>query len=127
MTRLAGLALAALACASVAHAQQAAPKVVSTFPPAEAVIPAGIDRIAVTYDRRMQDKSWSFTTGGEQKFPEVAGQPVMSDDHLTIVLPVKLRPNTTYVVWMNSGRYLNFKDEQGQAAEPYRLTFTTSE
>lgn len=118
--------LAVLAAAAQARAEPA-PKVVSTFPPAEAVIPAGVDRIAVTYDRRMQDGSWSFTTGGERKFPEVAGQPVMQNDHMTFVLPVHLRPNTTYVVWMNSGAYLNFKDEQGQSAAPYRLTFSTSE
>jgi hypothetical protein len=101
--------------------------VVSTFPPHGSVVPAGVDRIAVTYDRPMQDQSWSFATGGEHAFPEIAGQPTRSADRLTFVLPVRLRPHTTYVVWMNSGRYLNFKDEQGRAAEPYRLSFSTSE
>jgi hypothetical protein len=52
---------------------------------------------------------------------------VRSADRLTFVLPVKLRPHTTYVIWMNSGRYLDFKDEQGRSAEPYRLSFSTSE
>ena len=120
------LAAAAALAAGAAHAQGAA-KVVNTFPPAEAVVPAGVDRIAVTYDRNMQDGSWSFVTGGERKYPEVAGQPVMQNDHRTFVLPVKLRPNTTYVIWMNSGPYQNFRDEAGQPAEPYRLTFSTSE
>lgn len=127
MRRLAASALAALAFAGVAQAQTVAPKVVSTFPPAGAVVPAGIDRVAVTYDRRMQDGSWSFVTGGEQKYPEVAGQPAISQDHMTFVLPVKLRPNATYVMWFNGGPYQNFKDEQGQSAEPFRLTFSTSE
>ena len=126
MKRLAILAAAASLAAGAAQAEGAA-KVVSTFPPADAVVPAGIDRIAVTYDRTMQDNSWSFTTGDERKFPEVAGQPVMQNDHKSFVLPVKLRPNTTYVIWFNSTRFKNFKDEQGQSAEPYRLTFSTSD
>ena len=126
MRALLALTAAAALVAGVAHADGAA-KVVNTFPPSDAVIPAGVDRIAVTYDRKMQDGSWSFTTGGEQKFPEVAGQPVMQEDHRTFVLTVKLRPNTTYVIWMNSGRYQNFRDEAGQSAEPFRLTFSTSE
>ena len=117
---------AALGLAGAARAEDG-PKVVSTFPPVDAVVPAGVDRIAVTFDRPMKDQSWSFTTGGEHGFPEVAGPPERSIDGRTFVLPVKLRPHTTYVVWMNSGRYLDFKDEQGRAAEPYRLSFATSE
>lgn len=128
MSGRAALALAVtLGLASAAQAQEGRPKVVSTFPPHGAVIPAGIDRIAVTYDRPMLDGSWSFNTGGEHRFPEVAGSPVISNDRRTFVLPVKLRPNTTYVVWMNSASYSNFKDEQGRPAEPYRLSFSTSE
>jgi hypothetical protein len=127
VSRRAALALtAALAIAGVARAEDG-PKVVSTFPPHGAVVPAGIDRIAVTYDRPMMDGSWSFNTGGEHAFPEVAGAPVRSVDKQTFVLPVKLRPHSTYVIWMNSGRYLDFKDEQGRSAEPYRLSFSTSE
>lgn len=127
MNRLRLMALAGVqAIAGAAHAGEAA-KVVSTFPPTDAVVPAGIQQISVTYDRPMQDKSWSFSTGGEMKFPEVNGGPSISDDHRTFNLPVKLQPNTTYVVWMNSGRFQNFKDEQGQPATPYRLSFTTSE
>lgn len=117
---------AALGLAGAARAE-VGPRVVSTFPPGASVVPAGVDRIAVTFDRPMMDQSWSFTTGGEHRFPEIAGSPSRSGDRLTFVLPVKLRPHTTYVVWMNSGRYLNFKDEQGRSAEPYRLSFSTSE
>jgi hypothetical protein len=127
VSRSAALAFsAALALTGAARAEEG-PKVVSTFPPHGSVIPAGVDRIAVTYDRPMKDGSWSFNTGGEHAFPEIAGAPVRSADRLTFVLPVKLRPHTTYVIWMNSGRYLDFKDEQGRSAEPYRLSFSTSE
>ncbi len=127
MIRWPALALTAVLGLAGAAAAQDAPKVVKTFPPTDAVVPAGIPQISVTYDRPMMDKSWSFTTGGEQKFPEVDGGPSLSEDRLTFNLPVKLRPNTTYVIWLNSGPYMNFKDEQGHPATPYRLTFTTSE
>jgi hypothetical protein len=103
------------------------PKVVATFPPLGAVTPAGIRFISVTYDRTMMDKSWSFATGGESKFPEVSGGPLREDDGRTFDLPVNLQPNTTYVIWLNTEKYQNFKDEKGRSAEPYRLTFTTSE
>ena len=121
-----GLAVAiGLAMVSGAHAQDA-PKVVATFPPTDAVVPAGIQQISVTYDRPMAE-TWSFVTGGEKAFPEIDGGPSRSDDHRTISLPVKLRPNSTYVIWLNTERYHEFKDEAGHSATPYRLAFTTSE
>ena len=134
----AALALAAVLAAPAAFAQHEGhmpapatqdgpPKVVSTFPPAGAVTPAGIRFVSVTYDRPMMDKSWSFATGGESKFPEVTGGPLMEADGRTFDLPVSLQPNSTYVIWLNTDRFQNFKDEKGRAAEPYRLTFTTSE
>jgi len=118
-------AAASLAFAPGAYAADP-PKVISTFPPTEAVVPAGIQQISITYDRPMM-ASWSFVTGGEKSMPEIDGGPSLSDDKRTISVPVKLRPNSTYVIWMNSDRYKNFKDEQGVSATPYRLTFTTSE
>ena len=127
MIRLVSLAaVATLACAAAtAHAADA-PKVISTFPPTEAVVPAGIQQISVTFDRPMME-SWSFVTGGEKSFPEINGGPSLSDDKRTISVAVKLRPNSTYVIWLNSDRFRNFKDEQGVSATPYRLAFTTSE
>ena len=113
--------------AVAAEAPSGAPKVVATFPPNEAVVPAGIPMISVTYDRTMMDKSWSFASGGESKMPEVNGGPSLDEDGRTFNLPVRLQANTTYVIWLNTERFQNFKDEKGQAAEPYRLTFTTSE
>lgn len=122
--RAAAIAVAALALAGAAGAQER-PKVVSTFPPHGATVPAGVDLLQVTYDRPMA-ASWSFATGGEHAFPELAGNPSLSADRRTISLPIKLRPESTYVVWLNTERYNNFKDEKGQSAEPYRLTFSTS-
>jgi hypothetical protein len=126
MRRLGWAFAAAVLVAGAAQAQDA-PKVVATFPPADSLVPAGGLHIEVTFDRPMMDHSWSFATGGEAEFPEVTGGPVRSDDGKTFRLGVKLQPNSTYVVWFNNGQYLNFKDEQGHPATPYRLTFKTSE
>jgi len=57
----------------------------------------------------------------------VSGPATLSDDHITITLPIRLEPNHTYVVWLNTERYKNFKSEDGEAAEPYRLTFHTTD
>jgi hypothetical protein len=124
---LRALAIAAFVTAAPAAWAQDAPRVIGTFPPTESLVPAGIGQIQVTYDRPMMAKSWSFATGGERAFPEVDGGPVQSDDGRTFSLAVKLRAHTTYVIWLNTDRFQNFKDEQGRAAVPYRLTFTTSE
>ena len=127
MRTLAALAWAAAISAAPAAQAQDAPRVVRTFPPPGSVVPAGIDQIQVTYDRPMMEKSWSFATGGERAFPAVDGGPVQSDDRKTFSLAVKLEAHTTYVIWLNTDRAQNFKDEQGHPATPYRLTFTTSE
>jgi hypothetical protein len=123
---LRGLLIAgALAVASAAHAQET-PKVLITSPQNGSTVPPSVAELKVTFDHQMAE-SWSFVTGGEKAFPEVIGNPYRSGDHITITLPIRLQPGHTYVVWLNSDRYKNFKDEDGNAAEPYRLTFSTTD
>jgi RNA polymerase sigma-70 factor (ECF subfamily) len=40
-------------------------------------------------------------------------------------LPVKLEPGKTYVIWLNSQKFGNFKDTDGKSAVPYLLVFET--
>jgi len=127
--RLTGVTLAvalALAGAALAQPQPSAPKVVATFPAHGSKVPPSIAELKVSYDHRMM-ASWSFATGGERGMPEVLGPASLSDDHITISLPIRLEPNHTYVVWLNTERYKNFKGEDGQSAEPFRLTFSTTD
>jgi hypothetical protein len=131
--RLTGAFAAALtlALAGAAQAQSdgpapTTPKVVATYPPDGAHVPPSIAELRVSYDHRMM-ASWSFASRGEKAFPEVLGAPSLSPDHITITLPIRLQPNHTYVVWLNTERYKNFKSEDGEAAEPYRLTFHTTD
>ena len=48
-------------------------------------------------------------------------------DKRTCVLPVKLEGGKTYVIWLNSERFNNFKDPQRRPAIPYLLVFETRE
>ena len=126
MRRTGAAVAAGLALAAGTASAQDMPKVVSTSPSQGARVPPSLSELKVSYDHRMAP-SWSFATGGEKAFPELWGNPSLSDDHITITLPIRLEPNRTYVVWMNTDRYKNFKSEDGAAAEPYRLTFSTTD
>jgi RNA polymerase sigma-70 factor (ECF subfamily) len=41
------------------------------------------------------------------------------------VLPVKLEAAKTYVIWVNSQKFGNFKDAEDRPAVPYLLVFRT--
>ena len=106
--------------------ETAPPVVVKTIPVSGAT---GVDpmlaEIQVTYSKVMQDGSWSWSTWGEENYPETAGPPHYLADRRTCVLPVKLLPGRFYAIWLNSDRFKNFKDTGGHPAVPYLLTFKT--
>ena len=72
-----------------------------------------------------RDKSWSWSTASKNTFPKVTGDIHYLDDGRTCVLPVKLEPGKTYATWINSGRFINFKDRDRRPAVPYLLVFET--
>jgi hypothetical protein len=80
----------------------------------------------VTFSKPMKDGSWSWSTWGENTFPETTGKPYYLPDGRTCVLPVKLEPGRFYASWLNSDKFRNFKDANGVAAVPYLLTFQTA-
>lgn len=106
--------------------QSAPPVVVKTVPTAgdDSVDPA-LTEIKVTFSKPMQDNSWSWSTWGEENYPETTGKPNYLADHKTCVLPVKLKPNKFYAIWLNSNNFRNFKDSTQKPAVPYLLTFKT--
>jgi RNA polymerase sigma-70 factor (ECF subfamily) len=103
------------------------PVVVKTVPEAGA---DGVDpkltEIKVTFSKDMEDGSWSWTTLSQKSFPKIDGKPKYLADKRTCVLPVKLEPAKTYAIWVNSQKFLNFKDTDGRSAVPYLLVFRTS-
>jgi hypothetical protein len=102
------------------------PRVVETFPAGGAtdVDPAS-NEIRVTFDKPMADGSWSWVRSSPEEFPESTGDVHYVEGLTTCVMPVKLEPDTKYVVWFNSANFQNFKDEDGRPAVPHLLTFTT--
>lgn len=102
------------------------PSVIKTVPTCgDAKVPATTTQIKVTFSKDMMDGSWSFTQISGDSFPEIVGQPKYLADKRTCVLTVQLKPEKTYVLWLNSQKFQNFKDASGNSAVPYLLVFQT--
>ena len=86
-----------------------------------------LTEIRVTYSKAMQDGSWSWSTWGQENYPETTGRPRYEPDSRTCVLPVSLKPGKFYAIWLNSDKFKNFRAASGQSAVPYLLTFRTGE
>lgn len=106
--------------------EAAPPVVVSTVPATgdEDVDPS-LGEIRVTYSKPMMDGSWSWSQDLSKPFPRATGEPRYLPDGKTCVLPVKLEPGTSYVIWLNSQKFGNFKDRDGLSAVPHCLHFQT--
>lgn len=103
------------------------PSVVTTSPKAGdlAVNPA-VKEIRVTFSKDMMtNNQWSWVMMSKETFPSIAGEIRFLSDKRTCILPVKLEPGKTYVIWINSEQYNYFKDENGRSAVPYLLVFQT--
>lgn len=133
MTRLCKFLMIALVI-PVSHAmaedeitlESAPPVVVKTVPEAgSSDMDANTTEIRVTFSKAMADGSWSWSTLSKESFPELQGKPSYMKDQRTCVLPVKLQPEKTYAIWINSDKFRNFKDSNGVPAVPYLLVFRT--
>ncbi len=103
----------------------AVPVVVETVPArGDTAVDPSLTEIRVTFSKEMMDQSWSWCET-EQACPETTGNIHYLDDRRTCVLPVKLEPDSEYVISLNSARHDNFKDEYGRPAVPFVLHFTT--
>ncbi|MGO9111806.1 MAG: Ig-like domain-containing protein [Thermoguttaceae bacterium] len=108
--------------------ESAPPVVVKTVPEAGTKkVPPGDYVIKVTFSKKMQDRSWSWSTAWADSTPKTVGAPRYEADRKTCVLKVKLEANKTYGYWLNSQNFQNFKDAQGRPAIPYLLVFKTGE
>jgi RNA polymerase sigma-70 factor (ECF subfamily) len=122
------LALASPSLAQEVSLETAPPVVVRTVPVAGSTnVSPGLKEIRVTFSKPMQDESWSWSTWGEENYPDATGKPHYLEDARTCVLPVKLLPAHFYATWLNSDKFKNFQDSDGRPAVPYLLTFRTAE
>ena len=103
------------------------PVVVKTIPQSgdTAVDAKSVKEIRVTFSKKMTDKTWSWSQIANDTFPKVTGDIRYDKDGMTCICPVELEPGKTYVSWLNSERFHNFKDADGQPAVPYLLVFET--
>ena len=134
MKRVAVAVAAVVITCSVALAMQRGKVSVATMPPVvvktepqagDTNVDPSITEIRVTFSKRMTDRSWSWSQISDDTFPQTTGAPRYLKDRKTCVLPVKLQGGRTYVTWLNSQKFGNFKDAQGQSAVPYLLVFET--
>jgi RNA polymerase sigma factor (sigma-70 family) len=84
-----------------------------------------VKEIRVTFSKDMEDQSWSWSQISDETFPKTTGKPHYEKDRRTCILPVKVEPGKTYVLWLNSAKFGNFKDGDGRSAVPYLLVFET--
>jgi hypothetical protein len=107
-------------------ADEQPPKIVSMTPANGASdVDPSVTEITVTFDRPMQDGSWSMTGGGAH-FPETSGELHYDSNRTMWTAPVKLKPGWRYEFGLNSSRHQNFKSANGVSLEPVYVTFQTS-
>ncbi len=108
-----------------------APKILKMEPEngAKDVDASTVTELRVTFDRDMAvgSHSWCTLGGLPAKFPGRTTEKAWWFDKRTAVLPVKLEPNTPYVLGINASRFLNFKSIDGVFVVPVVYTFTTKE
>jgi len=114
------------ACAADPSVATMPPVVVKTVPQSgDRNVDPSITEIRVTFSKDMADGSWSWTQISDDTFPPTTGKPYYLEDKRTCVLPVKLEPNRSYVTWLNSAKFGNFRDTGRRSAVPYLLVFET--
>lgn len=105
-----------------------APVVIDSSPgDGEEDVDASLTQITATFSEAMDLAGWSWVTEVGRSAPSITGLPFYVDE-LTTVLPVRLEPATTYVIWVNSpdDRELrNFTNHDGVSARAHRIRFTT--
>lgn len=106
------------------------PSVIATVPQSGDIrVDPSLKEIRVTFSKDMMtDRMWSWVMNSKDTFPEIDEDKIRYlRDNRTCVLPVKLEPNRTYVIWINFQRYNAFRDKGNRSAIPYLLVFETKD
>ena len=101
------------------------PRVVEIVPKngAKAVDPKTTE-LRVTFDRPMLDRAWAVVGGGPH-FPETTGRPSYDETKKILTIPVKLKPNWSYELWLNRGIYNSFQSVERVRLLPVQVRFST--
>ncbi len=111
----------------VQPSQDKGPKIVTMIPAngAEDVDP-NLKAILVTFDRRMQDRSWSVVTlGTPELMPKTVGPLRYDATRRVFTMPVQLEPGREYRFGLNGGQYQNFRSAEGIPLTPVVVHFKT--
>ncbi len=111
----------------VQPSQDKSPKIVTMTPAngAQDVDP-NLKAIVVTFDRRMQDRSWSVVTlGTPELMPKTAGPLRYDATRRVFTMPVQLEPGKEYRFGLNGGKYQNFRSAEGIPLSPVVVRFKT--
>lgn len=102
------------------------PEVIETIPESGAKnVDPGLKEIRVVFDQDMSIGRGGFSIcGGGPKFPNIIGNPQWVDKR-TIVMQVKLLPNSEYQFSINCPSAKNFRSAKGRPAVPYPVQFWT--
>ena len=136
MRRASMFVIALVSIGALAYAQQAKPVSVQSMPPSvvktvpmagDMAVDPSLNEIRVTFSKDMiTDRTWSICQISKDTFPQTNGQLHYLEDKRTCVMPVKLEPGKTYVLWFNRGKYNSFRDTQKNPSVPYLLVFQTT-
>ena len=128
------LAVSLCACGSSEATQDAfapdAPFVIESSPrDGDSAVSATLENITATFNEAMDLDGWSWVTEVGHSAPAITGIPFYIDA-TTTVLPVRLEPNTSYAIWLNSpddAQLRKFMNTEGVSARAHRIAFTTDE
>ena len=104
------------------------PSVVKTTPQSgDTNVDPSLNEVRVTFSKDMMtNQMWSWCSQTPETFPEIDKTRIRYlKDKRTCVLPVKLKPGQTYIIWINSQKFNHFKDTNLNSAVPYLLVFQT--
>jgi hypothetical protein len=101
------------------------PRIISMVPAnGEEDVDPELSEIRVTFDRPMQDGSWSLVGGGPH-FPELSGRPHYDSERRTWTVSVRLKPEWEYEFYVNRGQFNSFRSNEGVPLDSVRVVFKT--
>jgi len=102
------------------------PQIVNIVPRiGDTAVDPALTELRVTFNVPMSD-SFSWTGGGASFPPAPAGKkPHWTEDHLTCILPVELKPAWDYRLGLNSVSYKEFRSAAGVPLDPVLYWFKT--
>ena len=120
--------------ADTAQEKPGTPHVARIFPAngAQDVDPS-IKFVRIVFDRPMRPLVAFCTDGtpeGEKAYPgrqdkDDGSDPVWSDDRKELLFPVKLLPGRSYLVFLNSAKFMQFGSAEDVPLKPYTYSFRT--